>query len=216
MMGWVLAALLAAAAFGLMALVLNAPRRGWEAIGAALMLGIAGYGLQAHPTLPGAPRPAREAIVGDPVAMVRLRQALSPGHGTPAYWLTVGDALARHGQYAEAAGVLLGAVDRNPRDAEAWLGLGNALVAHAEGLLTPAALYAFRQAAAVAPDQPGPPFFLGLALAQSGRFGEAHALWVRLLAQTPPGAPWRPELETRLRRLELLIAAQAPGGDATR
>lgn len=215
-MGWLLAALLAGGAFAAMALVFKAPRRGWEAIGAALMLGIAGYGLQAHPNLPGSPRPAREAVVGDPVAMIRIRQELSNGGGTPDNWLMVGDALARHGQYADAAGVLLGAVDKNPRDAEAWLALGNALVGHAEGLLTPAALYAYRQAAAAAPDQPGPPFFLGLALAQSGRLGEAHGLWAQLLARSPPDAPWRPEIENRMQRLEALLAEQPPGSNGAR
>lgn len=215
-MGWLLAALLAGTAFALMLLVLKAPRRGWEAIGAALMLGIAGYGLQAHPSLPGSPRPAREAIIGDPVAMVRARQALSAGGGTPDNWLMVSDALARHGQYADAAGVLLGTVGRDSANGEAWLALGNALVGHAEGLLTPAALYAYRRAAAAAPDQPGPPFFLGLALAQSGRLGEAYQLWAQLLSRAPPGASWRPEVEARLRRLETLMAEQAPSRDVAR
>ncbi|MEO6091892.1 MAG: tetratricopeptide repeat protein [Novosphingobium sp.] len=216
MMGWLLAALLAGAAFALMALLLKAPRRGWEAIGAALMLGIAGYGFQAHPRLAGSPREAREAVLGDSAAMVQARRALSPGGGAPDTWLMVGDALARHGQYADAAGVLLGAVDRNPRDGEAWLALGNALVGHAQGLLTPAALYAYRQAAAAAPDAPGPPFFLGLALAQSGRLSEAHEMWARLIEHAPPDAPWRTEIAARLQRLDALIAAQPGASDVGR
>jgi cytochrome c-type biogenesis protein CcmH len=118
------------------------------------------------------------------------------------------DAFARHGQYADAAGILLGAVDKNPKDADAWLALANALVGHAEGTLSPAALYAYRNAAIAAPNHPGPPFFLGLAMAQSGRFADARSLWADLLASTPPDAPWRADLQDRLTRLDALIARQ--------
>jgi cytochrome c-type biogenesis protein CcmH len=86
--------------------------------------------------------------------------------------------------------------------------MANALVAHADGTLTPASLYAFRRAAAAAPEHPGPPFFLGLALAQSGRFEEARGLWSRLLAATPSDAPWHAELVDKLQRLDTIIAAQ--------
>jgi cytochrome c-type biogenesis protein CcmH/NrfG len=42
-------------------------------------------------------------------------------------------------------------------------GLGNALVLHADGMMTPAAELAFQRAAKLAPDHPGPKFFYGLA-----------------------------------------------------
>lgn len=208
-MSWLLVVLLAAVAFVLLAFVLKAPRHGWEAIGAALLLGIAGYGLQGKPDMPGAPKAPAETIASDPASLIKERQALS-GSGAIAgdNWVVVADGLARNGQYANAAAILLGAVEKDPRNGEAWLAMGNALVSHAGGQLTPASLYAFRQAAEVAPDNPGPPFFLGLALAQSGRLGEARELWSRLLAGTPPDAPWRSDLEMRLARLDQFIAAQ--------
>ena len=210
-MGWVLAAGLAAAAFAIMAFALKAPRRGWEAIGAALLFGIAGYGLQAHASLAGAPGQSAERRDADAAALVEARQALS-GRVGPAgdRWMMIADGLARHGQYADAAGVLLGAVEHDPAGGEAWLALANALVGHAGGTLTPAALYAYDHAAHAAPGQPGPPFFLGLALAQSGRFAEARAEWARLLARTPLDAPWRAAVEERLRLLDALLAAQQP------
>lgn len=211
-MTWVWAMLLGLGAMGLALLLMRrmgGARAGWEAIGAALLLGIAGYGLQASPGLPGAPKQAVERITGDPQAMVAERKALdgkpvAPGNN----WVVVADAFARQGQYADAAGVLLGAVESNPRDADAWLAMGNALVGHAEGVLSPAALYAYRAAAQAAPDHPGPPFFLGLAMAQSGRFAEARALWADVLDRSPPDAPWRADLQDRLSRLDALIARQ--------
>jgi cytochrome c-type biogenesis protein CcmH/NrfG len=79
-----------------------------------------------------------------------------------------------------------------------WLGLGNALQAHADGVLTPAARYAFERAAAVAPDHPAPHYFLGLAYVQMGDLDGADAVWRGLLAKTPATAPWRPRVEARL------------------
>ncbi len=208
-MTWVFVVLLGLAAFGLAVFVLKAPRRTWELTGSALMLGLAGYALQGSAGLPGAPKVARERASGDPAALVAARRQLSGG--TPVagdQWTIIADALARNGQYADAAGVLLGATEHDPNNAEAWLALGNALVAHAEGALTPPALYAYNRAAAAAPDSPGPPFFLGLALAQSGKLDEGRALWAQLLAGAPKDAPWRADLEARLARLDAFIAGQ--------
>lgn len=215
-MSWVWILLLTAGALGLVLLLLRRQgksRAGWEAIAAALLLGVAGYGLQGSPGLSGAPKEPAEKIAGDPAASVAARKSLDGDSVVPGNnWVVVADALARHGQYADAAGVLKGAVEKNPRDGDAWLALANALVAHAEGTLSPAALYAYRHAASANPTHPGPPFFLGLSLAQSGRLVEARGLWANLLASSPPDAPWRADLEDRLRRLDVLIARQGSAG----
>lgn len=211
-MSWVFAALLAIVAFVAIAFVFKAPRRGWEAVGAALLLGLAGYALQGSPDLPGAPKPAVESL-SDGSALVEARKQLGDGDSRPgSSWLVIADAMTRNGQYGNAAGVLLGAVESNPRDGEAWLALANALVGHAEGNLSPAALLAFQNAAQSAPDHPGPPFFLGLALAQNGRLGDARTLWSDLLQRTPKNAPWREDLAMRLARLDALIAQQNQAG----
>ena len=210
MSGWIAAAALAALTFALIALVLRAPRVTWTAILAALVFGLAGYALQGRPELAGTPREAQERALGDPETAIALRHALAgAGASSDSSALVTADAFARHGQNAEAAGILLGAVDKQPKDAQAWLALGNALVAHADGALTPAALYAYRRADAAVPNQPGPAFFLGLALAQNGRFAEARAHWGRAMAYSPPDAPWKPELARNMARLDRLIAAQA-------
>ncbi|MDE8652054.1 tetratricopeptide repeat protein [Novosphingobium album (ex Liu et al. 2023)] len=212
-MSWVLAFLLALAAFVVIAWVLKAPRSGWEAIGAALLFGIAGYGLQGSPGLEGAPKAAQETYAGDAAALVEARRKVDDsGIGPTDRLVVIADGLARNGHFADAAELLRGSVEENPKNGDAWLAMGNALVAHADGLLTPASLYAYRRAALAEPESPGPPLFLGLAMAQSGRFAEAKALWGDLLARAPADAPWRADLEEKLVRLDQFIAMQQQSG----
>jgi len=212
---WVLAGGIAVVVFLVIAFVLKAPRPGYEAIAAALLLGIAGYALQASPGIPAAAKPPEQKITGNAAALVEARQSLD-GQPGPAgdNFLIIGDALARNGRFADAAGVMLGAVRKNPKDGEAWLAIANSLVGHAEGQLTPASLYAFQRAADAAPENPGPPFFLGMALAQSGRLVEARSLWAELLERSPADAPWREDLMQRLQQLDAFIAQQQTVGSA--
>ncbi len=206
-MTWLLIALIVLLSFAAMVLVLKLPRGAWEMVGAALILGVVGYALQGHPGLAGSPKVASETLAGEAEALVGARQQLGGGAAGPNDWVIISDALARHGQFGDAAEMLRGAVAKDPKNAEAWLAMGNALVAHAEGGLTPAAFYAYQQAAVAQPNSPGPPFFLGLAMAQSGRLAEGRALWAGLLARAPKDAPWRSELEARLARLDAFIAS---------
>lgn len=214
-MTWVLVLALALAAFGIVVFAFNAPRGSWEAIGAALALGIAGFALQASPGQPGAPKTAVQPVKASGAALVAARQQLgAPGDQASNRWMVIADAMARNGQFGDAAGVVLGAVEADPRNADAWLALGNDLVAHADGALTPAAQFAYRRAALAAPDHPGPPFFLGLALATNGRLAEGRAVWADLLARAPQDVPWRRDLELRLGRLDTFIAAQQAAASA--
>ena len=212
-MSWVVTLALAVLSFVALAFVLKAPRKGWEAIGAALLLGIAGFAWQARPAQPGAPKAAAERGTRDAGALVKARHDLAGASGqAPNHWMVTSDAFARNGQFADAAEFAKLAIESNPRNSDAWLALANDLVGHADGLLSPAALHAYRQAARAAPDQPGPPFFLGLALLTNGKPDECRALWAKTLADAPRDAPWRPQMEERLARLDALIAAQ--GADA--
>lgn len=208
-MTWAMIALLAGGAFAALVWLLKAPRSGWEAIGAALALGIAGFAFQASPGQPGAPKEAAEKQDSSGASLVEARKAMEANAGQPNSWMIISDAMSRRGQYGDAASVALGAVESNPRNADAWLAVANNLMAHADGALTPAALYAFRRAAAADPDHPGPLFFLGLALAQNGKLTEGRALWADLLARTPQDAPYRGDLAERLKRLDAFIAEQA-------
>jgi len=208
-MTWVLIILIAAAVFGVMAFLLKLPRSGWEITGAALLFGISGYALQGHPGQAGAPQaPVENAKLADQT-LIKQRQEMGAAFGQGQTWLVLADALTRQGQYGAASDVLRNALAKSPKDADLWVALGNALVGHTEGVITPAAQFAFQKAANLAPDHPGPPFFMGLALAQTGRLAEARTLWAELLARSPADAPYRADLQARLERLDSLIAEQA-------
>jgi cytochrome c-type biogenesis protein CcmH len=197
--------LLAAATFAIAVLGLRLPRAGWALFGAALLFGLAGYALQGSPGQAGAPKDAIAQAADAGVPLVEARRDLY-GPVPPSRFVTLADGFARRGQFADAAGILRGAVEENPDDAEAWLALANALVENAEGQLTPAAVYAFNRAEQVDPASPGPGFFLGVALINSGRPAEARQLWADMLARAPADAPWREGLKDRLDRLDVLIA----------
>ena len=207
-MTWVVIGLIALTAFVVLVRVLKLPRNGWEWTGAALLLGLAGYALQGSPGQPGSPKSPVENPGTADAALLAQRQAMGSKFGSGQSWLIVADGLSRQGQYGAAASVLRTAAHQNPKDADLWVALGNALVGHGDGFISPAAQFAFQRAATISPTHPGPPFFMGLALAQSGRLAEARTIWAKLLDQAPKDASYRADLESRLARLDAMIGAQ--------
>ena len=208
-MSWLLAIGLALAAFALAAFAFGVARQGWTTFAAALALGLAGYALQASPDIPGAPAAVAAAAGETDWAFIEARQEMVASRDRSTSGKTiVADALARRGQYANAVAMLRAAVAENPRDGEAWLALGNALVEHAGGALTQPALLAYRRAEQTAPGSAGPGYFLGMALIRQGRLMEARGVWAATLEAAAEDAAGRGALEERLARLDALIANQ--------
>ena len=206
---WVLVGVLALAALVVAHLGLRLPRSSMMLFASALLFGLAGYALQGSPAQPASPSLTRVVAAEDGEALVAARRELFDTGQQPARYIVVADAFARRGQYADAAQMLRGAVAEQPGNAEAWVALGNALVEHAGGQLTPAAIEAFGRAEAARPDHPGAGYFLGIALIRSGRIDEARDLWAQMLAATPADAPWRAALADRLARLDAMIGQMA-------
>ncbi len=197
--------LLAAVAFVIAVVALRLPRTSWALLGAALLFGLTGYALQGSPGQAGSPKVAVNDLGGEGAELVEARRAIY-GPGPPSRFVVVSDGFARRGQFADAAGILRASLDAHPDDPEAWLALANALTEHAGGQLTPAAVFAYEQAERADPGQPGPGFFLGVALIRSGRLVQARALWAEMLDKAPVDATWRDGLKERLDRLDVLIA----------
>ena len=205
-MTWLPILALAAIAFLVAAFVLRLPRNGWALLGAVLMLGLAGYAMQGSPGLPDAPANAREQQERSGEILVSARRALFDSARPPADYIILSDGFARRGQFSDAANLLRRKLVENPEDAEAWLAMANALVEHADGQVTPAALEAYERAQAAYPEHPGAALFLGSALLRSGDLKGTREVWAELLSTTPADAPWRAELEFRLARLDEVIA----------
>ncbi|RXZ66434.1 tetratricopeptide repeat protein [Pelagerythrobacter rhizovicinus] len=206
-MSWLPAIALAGALFLIAAFALRLPRGGWAAFGAALLFGLAGYAFQANPDVPAAPKAAVPEVNETSAAMIEARRAMFDSTMQASDFVLVSDGFARRGQYADAAQMLRSVVRENPGHAEAWVALGNALVEHADGNLTRAAVYAYARAEQAAPGHPAAPYFHGLALLRAGRPREASALWAQAIAEAPAGAEWVEPMEQRLEKLEALIAA---------
>ncbi len=174
MIGWVAIIGLSIAAFAFAAILLQLPRSGYALFAAALTFGLTGYAWQGSPDYAGSPtaQTADEAIDG--AELIDARRAMFTDRGAPSFYVTLADGFARKGQSLDAVKLLRNAVQRDPDDAEAWLALANALIAHSDGEPTPAALIAFSRAEAARPGHPGPAFFLGLAWFRTGRIADAR------------------------------------------
>ncbi|MCP1470247.1 cytochrome c-type biogenesis protein CcmH/NrfG [Sphingobium sp. OAS761] len=209
MTGWFIAFVLAGATFLALLLLARLPRAAREITAAALLLGLAGYAWQGNPALPGAPRKIADAR-GDPFdeKLAEQRRGLAERYGPAAQWLMLSDGLGWQGKTKESANVLLSGLRQQPDDANLWLGLGNALVAHGEGVLSPAAEFSFRRALALDPEGPAPRYFYGLALARAGQLQGARALWAPLAAGAPAGSAVKAELEANIARIDAMLAAQ--------
>lgn len=171
-------------------------------LAAALLVGMAGYTWQGRPGLGGEPASARVEGERPESAFTALRHEFFGRFTAAERWLILADSYQRRGNSGEAVGAIRAGLRRNPDDLALWIGLGNALVLHGEGAMSPAADYAYRRAAAIAPDHPAPRFFYGMSLIQGGRIEEAQAIWRDLLATAPEGGEWRPKVEERLAILE--------------
>lgn len=179
--------------------------RDMMAPGAALLLGLAGYAWQGHPALAGHPvKPQAAARFDEQLA--EKRRSIGERVGPASKWLILSDGLARQGNTEDAANVLLAGLKEFPKNADLWVGLGNALLAHGGGLLSPAADNAFRRALALEPDGVSPNYFYGLALAQSGQLQQGRAIWAALAERLPEKAELRAELTRNIALIDRMMA----------
>ncbi|RIA46889.1 tetratricopeptide repeat protein [Hephaestia caeni] len=204
-MGWVWLIVIGAGTAGALAL-LGVGRGLWSLVGAALMLGATGYALQGRPGEAGSPAEADAQRIEIDPGIVKLRGAMMGNFTAETPYLAASDAMIRSGAPDAGAAVMLAGIRKMPRDMVLWTGLGDALAQHDGGVVSPASLFAFRRAMALAPKHPAPPFFLGLAYVRAGEFAEARPYWARALDLTPGDASYRPEIAVRLMLLDRFLA----------
>jgi hypothetical protein len=207
-MGWAMMIVIGIGTAGLL-LGFGLRRGMWSIAGAALMIGAIGYAVQGSPGLAGHPvRAGAEGLQVDP-SITELRGAMFGRYGPDAMYFTTSDGLQRAGQSASAVRLLLGAIHHTGGDPALWTELGTVIAAHDGGYVSPAAELAFRQAERLAPDNPGPWFFAGLAAVRAGDFAGARPFWAKALALTPADADYREAIAVRLDLLDRYLAMMA-------
>lgn len=188
--------------------------------GAALLVGLAGYALQGRIGLAGSPASERGATALPPAMPMELAADFYERFNASTPWLVIANAYMGRGDSEGAIGVLQAALRAQPRQSQLWIALGNAMAIHNGGRVSPAVDLAFRRAELSAPGRPGPRFFAGLLLLQTGEVDEALVVWNGLLATAPAAAAWRPGLASKIAAVEAVRRGAEPrppnGNPATR
>jgi cytochrome c-type biogenesis protein CcmH len=171
---------------------------------AALPAGaLALYLLVGSPSLPGQPLATRIAAhdrsIERLIAQVEERLARNPQEGRG--WEVIAPIYLRLGRYEDAIRARRHALALNGESAERYAGLGEALVAAANGIVTAEAKAAFEAAVRLDAEDARARYFLGLAAEQDGRPEAAAAIWRAMLANAPSGAPWIQVVRNALSRV---------------
>ena len=145
---------------------------------------------------------AGENMAGQSVeaAIANLARRLEQEPGNVDGWVLLGRSLIASERHSEAAQALRTAATLANNDPDILGSMAEALVFAAQGIVTPEAEAAFRSVLAKHGDDAAAQYYLGMALAQAGRPGEALGMWRKLAAETPADAPWRQDLVTLMRR----------------
>ena len=205
MIGWLIFAGLAVLVLGAL-WALGVARGLWMFVLSAIVLGAAGYSIQGHPGLPGAPVERSREIGEIDQPLVDMRDKMFGMLTYERPYFVAADALMRKGSTEAAVKLMLGGVRHQPRNAFLWTWLGMTYVAHDEGSMSPPARLAFDRAVALAPQHSGPQFFYGVALLRAGAFDEARRRWARALALCPPDASYCGAIRERLILLDRYMA----------
>jgi cytochrome c-type biogenesis protein CcmH len=196
-------------------------RRRIAALAAFVLLPMGAVGLYlvlGSPNLPGEPAGARAATpdggqsVAALVSQIEAHLERNPNDGRG--WEVVAPVYMRLGRFEDAVKARRNALALNGESAERQSGLGEALVAAANGVVTAEAKAAFERAVALDQKIVTGRFFLGLAAEQDGKRDEAAAMWRALLADAPADAPWRDFVLTAIARVTgQQVAGPGPSAD---
>ena len=147
-----------------------------------------------------APAPQTNGDIEAAVAKVEAHLIANPDDGKG--WAVIAPVYMRLGRYDDAAKAYAEALRLLGEDPLRRADYGEALVAAAGGIVTGEAREAFEQALAEQPGQPQARFYLALAAEQDGKKAEAMRAYEKLLADSPPEAPWRGVVSERLAALK--------------
>ncbi|MFZ1427336.1 MAG: c-type cytochrome biogenesis protein CcmI [Geminicoccaceae bacterium] len=143
------------------------------------------------------PQPTGQPNVQEMVASLEARLAATPDDLDG--WLMLARSRAVLGNTTGSVEAYRQALALAADDPRAIGGLGEALTAAADGIVTPEAKSEFVRLAEVDPQDPRAAFYLGWADSQAGDEQAALKRWSDLLAATPADAPWKPRVVEAVR-----------------
>lgn len=145
------------------------------------------------------------------VAKIEKYLAKNPGQGKG--WEVLAPVYVRLKRYSDAVKAWERTIALLGPTAHRFTSLGEARVFAAQGKVTAKALQAFKQALRINPGFHQALFFTAIAAEQAGNFPQAEQIWRKLIAISPPGAPWIKTIEDRLKQ-NSRSATKAPVGGA--
>ncbi|HRQ82310.1 MAG TPA: c-type cytochrome biogenesis protein CcmI [Azospirillaceae bacterium] len=147
-------------------------------------------------------------------AVAKLKEELAANPDNLQGWTILARAMARMGEWQEAAAAFKQVVRLAPDDIDVKAAYAETLVNVAGGKIGPDALKILREVQAAAPKDPRALYYLALARSQDGDLKGALEDWRTLVAATPADAPWLPVVKARIEetasKLGLDIASVMP------
>jgi cytochrome c-type biogenesis protein CcmH len=181
------------------------------ALGFYLKLGspaVPGQSAFARADVPPSDQSVESQSVESLVSQVEAHLARDPNDGKG--WDVIAPVYLRMGRFDDAVVARRKAIALNGESAERESGLGEALVAAANGVVTDEAKLAFQRAVAADANEPKARYFLGLADEQDGNRDAAAAKWRALVGSAPANAPWADFVRAALARVTGEAAASGP------
>ncbi|MCP1560948.1 cytochrome c-type biogenesis protein CcmH [Methylorubrum extorquens] len=175
------------------------------------------YGLYGSPNLPSqtdADRKATRAGAQDLMTAIGQIEARLANHPDDVRgWSVLGPVYMRLGRFDDAARAYAALVRLKGEDAQALSDWGEALVAAADGTVSPEARKVLGRALTADPKAAKPQFYLARGDEQSGDVAGAVRRLEAMAASAPADAPWLPTVRDNLARLkgETLVAPKVEG-----
>ncbi|WP_231639323.1 tetratricopeptide repeat protein [Sphingomonas profundi] len=162
------------------------------------------------------PAASPQADVTTMIAQLEAKMKANPGDA--AGWRMLGWSYYRTERFADAVNAYRRATLADPKNAEGWSALGEAISLAGKGDVPAEAEGAFRKALAIDPADPRARYFLAVRKDLSGDHKGAVDDWLALLKDTPPGAPWEENVRQTITQVAaknaIDIAGRMPAGAA--
>lgn len=189
------------------------------AASAVLAVPLVSWGLYialGSPDLPSQPLAERlaknpaDSSLDELVARAEGHLAANPSDGKG--WDVLAPIYFRLGRVDESINAFRNAIRLAGSTAAREAGLGEALAAAAAGMISSDARAAFERALALEPGQPKAAYYLAIAMAQEGRYGDAVVAWERMLPTLPTDSSWRSAVEQAIAEAAARSAAANAAG----